>query len=371
MTGKHGGHARIRGNRSPEVALTPDDITPAKVLKEVGYTTGVIGKWGVGPAESTGIPNRQGFDQFFGYLTQLHAHTSYPDHLWHNRQEFYLTENFAYTKKQFSNDLFTERALGFIEQNRDGPFFLYLPYTIPHANNELTRETGAGIEVPSDAPYSNRPWKQVDKNFAASITRMDRDIGRIMEKIASFGLDENTIVFFSSDNGPHHEGGQTIELFNSSGPLRGYKRDLYEGGIRVPTIARWKGHIKPAQTSDAAWAFWDFLPTAAELAGTRAPSGLDGVSIVSALEGRPLPKRDYLYWEFYERGFDQAVRTGDWKGVRRKARSAPIELYDLRSDVAEKNDIAREHPEIVQRIARMMQEAHTDSPEFPLKEKES
>jgi arylsulfatase A-like enzyme len=211
----------------------------------------------------------------------------------------------------------------------------------------------------------------VDKNFAASITRMDRDIGRIMEKIASFGLDENTIVFFSSDNGPHHEGGQTIELFNSSGPLRGYKRDLYEGGIRVPTIARWKGHIKPAQTSDAAWAFWDFLPTAAELAGTRAPSGLDGVSIVSALEGRPLPKRDYLYWEFYERGFDQAVRTGDWKGVRRKARSAPIELYDLRSDVAEKNDIAREHPEIVQRIARMMQEAHTDSPEFPLKEKES
>ncbi|MGH9630927.1 MAG: sulfatase-like hydrolase/transferase, partial [Bryobacteraceae bacterium] len=309
-----------------------------------------------------------GFDEFFGYLDQKHAHTYYPTQLWDNEREHMLDGNFGPDQRDYSHDIFTKRALDFVDRHKDQPFFLYLAYTIPHANNELTRMSGNGMQVPSDAPYSDRDWPQPDKNFAAMITRLDKDVGELLGRLKSLGIEQDTLVLFSSDNGPHKEGGNNPEFFNSNGPLRGIKRDLYDGGIRVPAIARWPQKIRPNQVSDQVWAFWDFLPTAAEVAGASAPTGLDGISIVPALNGKPLPKREYLYWEFHERGFSQAVRTGDWKGVRPKSMSAPIELYNIKEDIGETRDVASEHPDVVKRIAGFMQAAHVDSELFPVKE---
>jgi arylsulfatase A-like enzyme len=372
MTGKHSGHGFIRGNAN--VSLRPQDTTVAEVLKKAGYNTALIGKWGLGEPYSTGTPNRKGFDEWFGYLSQLLAHTYYPTTLWENEKEFMVTGNFSSKRTAYSHDLFTARALSFLERQRAGsPFFLELAYTIPHANNEAGNQTGNGLEVPSDEPYTSRDWPQVEKNFAAMITRMDRDVGRVLDALRARGLDRETLVIFTSDNGPHKEGGgqgmpgQNPEFFHSSGPLRGIKRDLYEGGIRVPAIASWPGVISPGTTSDAKWAFWDFLPTAAELAGAPAPRGIDGMSIVPALQGRPLPNREYFYWEFHEGGFFQGVRMGDWKGVRLKAKAAPIELYDLATDVGEKNNVAAQHPEVVKRIGEIMASARTESAEFPVR----
>ncbi|MCL5019435.1 MAG: arylsulfatase [Patescibacteria group bacterium] len=277
MTGQHTGHARIRGNKL--VPLLPEDLTVAEVLKKVGYTTGIIGKWGLGEAETTGIPNKKGFDEWFGYLNQRHAHNYYPELLWKNKEMYFLN------KGEYSHDLFTREAVNFIKTNKNNPFFLYLTYTIPHANNELGNLTKNGMEVPDDIPYSNESWHQVEKNFAAMITRMDRDIGTLMTLLRELNLDENTIVFFTSDNGPHKEGGHDNTFFQSSGPLRGFKRDLYDGGIRVPMIVRWKEHIKAGAVSDQVWAFWDFLPTVCEVAGTAIPQGIDGISMLPALLG--------------------------------------------------------------------------------------
>ncbi len=350
MTGLHTGHARIRGN--DRVPLEPSDTTVAKVLKSASYRTAIFGKWGLGNANSPGVPNLQGFDEWFGYLDQQHAHLYYPDTLWDNQEQVVLGKNLG-LRRDYSHDLFTERALRFLDRNRSNPFFLYLAYTIPHANNELGRDTGNGMEVPSDAPYSGRPWPQQEKNFAAMISRMDADIGKLMLRLNSLGIENDTLVLFSSDNGPHREGGHNPDFFHSSGHLRGIKRDLYEGGIRVPMIARWPGRVPAGRTSDQVWAFWDFLPTAAEIAGARAPDGIDGISMLPALEGRPPQPHHYLYWEFHERGFSQAVRMGDWKGVR-SAPGAPLELYDLRADLAEKNNIAPAHPDVVARIEQIL-----------------
>src|SRR5262249_53733407 len=211
---------------------------------------------------------------------------------------------------------------------------LYLAYTIPHANNERTRAEGNGMEVPSDAPYTDKPWPQVEKNHAAMITRLDADVGKLVQKLKELGLDEKTIIFFSSDNGPHREGGGDPKFFQHAGPLRGIKRDLYEGGIRVPMIARWPGRVKAGAVSEQVWAFWDFLPTAAELAGAKTPEELDGISMAPALLGGKQKDHDFLYWEFHERGSKQAVRTGDWKAVRPKL-GGPLELYDLKADIGE------------------------------------
>jgi arylsulfatase A-like enzyme len=224
------------------------------------------------------------------------------------------------------------------------------------------------MEVPSDAPYTNEDWPQQQKNHAAMITRMDADIGKIMELLKELGIEENTVVFFSSDNGPHREGGADPEFFKSAGPLRGIKRDLYEGGIRVPMIVRWPGTITPGAVSDQVWAFWDFPPTAAELAGVDAPANIDGISMLPALLGRDQKDHEFLYWEFHERGFTQAVRLGNWKGVR-FGTDRPIKLYNLASDVGEKNDVAEKHPDIVARIARILKTARTDSEFFPVRER--
>ena len=371
MTGLDMGHALIRGNAT--VPLRPEDATVAKILKTAGYATGLVGKWGLGEAGSTGVPTRQGFDSFFGYLSQVHAHNYYPDFLWRNEARVPLEGNVckdgvASQRAQYSHDLFTREALDFVRRHKDHPFFLYLAYTIPHANNELTRATRNGMEVPSDEPYSGETWPQPQKNQAAMVTRMDRDIGQLFALLKDLGIDQDTIVFFTSDNGPHKEGGGDATLFRSAGPLRGLKRDLYEGGIRVPMIVRWPGHIPAGTVSGQPWAFWDFLPTAAEIAGAKVPEGVDGISILPALLGQPQRSHDYLYWEFHERGFDQAVRLGDWKAVRHGTQR-PIELYGLKADIGETRDVAGQNREVVVRVEAILRAARTDSPHWPIRER--
>ncbi len=361
MTGFHTGHAFIRGNQ--RIPLPAEQVTVAEVLKQAGYTTGIVGKWGLGEPGTTGIPNRQGFDYWFGYLNQGRAHNYYPEYLWRNEEKYLLKGNQGNRKEQYSHDLFTKEALSFIARNKDKPFFLYLAYTIPHANNELGRETGNGMEVPSDEPYSTQPWPQQQKNHAAMITRMDRDIGKLMALLKKLGIDNDTVVFFSSDNGPHREGGAKPEFFDSNGPLRGIKRDLYEGGIRVPGIVRWPGKVKARAVRNQVWSFWDFPPTAAEIAGATMPENIDGISMLPALLGRKQTDHEFLYWEFHERGLTQAVRMGDWKAVRSR-KKPQLELYNLKHDMAEQHDSANKHPDIVAKIETYLKTARIKSPHW-------
>lgn len=366
MTGKHQGHATVRGNKRPELGLARGETTVASLLKSAGYRTALFGKWGLGGPQTGTTPNRVGFDEFFGYLDQLHAHNSFPEHLWDNEAEFFLTKNWFNQRKLFAPDLFTERALSFIERQGKNPFFLYLAYTVPHADNELATLQSNGMDAPDQGIYAKESWPDAEKNFAAIITRMDGDIGKIFEVLKKKGLDENTLVIFTSDNGPHREGHHDPEFFQSRGPLRGIKRDLYEGGIRVPTIARWPGHIAADTVSDFAWAFWDFLPTAAELAGVKPPAGIDGISIVPTLLGKSQKPHDYLYWEFHEGGFQQAVRQGDWKLVRQKPKFQS-ELYNLKDDVGEQRNLAAKYPDITTKLEKLLAAARTESPYFPVK----
>jgi arylsulfatase A-like enzyme len=365
MTGKHSGHATVRGNKRPEPGLSEGETTVASLLKKAGYRTALFGKWGLGGPGTGSIPNTRGFDEFFGYLDQLHAHNSFPEHLWENQNEVFLTDNWFDRRKVFSNDLFTERALRFVGQAGE-PFFLYLSYTVPHANNERGAAFPNGMDAPDDGPYAARDWPAVEKSFASSITRMDADIGRLFAELKRRGVDDNTLVIFTSDNGPHREGNHDPEFFSSRGPLRGIKRDLYEGGIRVPFLARWPGRVPAGRVADDVAAFWDFLPTAAELAGVRPPAGIDGVSLVPALTGKPQPEHPPLYWEFHEGGFKQAVRFGRWKAVR-TAPSKPVELYDLSADPGEQRDLAPAQPREAERARQLMSSMRTDSAAFPVR----
>ena len=379
MTGLHTGHCYIRGNREVkpmgQLPLPPNTITIAKLLKEAGYTTGLIGKWGLGGPGSAGIPNRQGFDYFHGYLCQRHAHNYYPEFLFRNEQRVLLEGNRvanprpdgagrAIERAQYSHDLLAQEALAFIERNKDKPFFLYLALTIPHANNEAGNK---GMEVPSFEPYANEEWPDPQKGHAAMITRMDRDIGRLLAKLNQLGLDQNTLVMFSSDNGPHREGGADPRFFKSSGPLRGIKRDLYEGGIRVPMLARWPGKVKPGSVSDHVSAFWDFLPMCAELARVKVPNRIDGISLLPTLLGQPgkQKKHEFMYWEFHGRGFNQGVRMGDWKAVR-FGKAKKFELYNLKNDIGERHNVADQHPEIVATIKACLKTARSPSKYWPV-----
>ena len=375
MTGQHTGHCLVRGNA--RVPLRPSDVTVAELLKAAGYATGIVGKWGLGEAASTGIPNKQGFDYWFGYLNQRHAHNYYPDYLWLNEEKVRLKNivkpvnppgGVATKRLEYSHDLFTKEALAFLERSQDKPFFLYLAYTIPHANNEARQK---GMEVPSLGQYADKDWPEPQKGHAAMITRMDRDIGRLFAQLKQLGIDDDTLVMFSSDNGPHKEGGADPAFFESWGPLRGYKRALYEGGVRVPMIARWPGKIKAGSVTNHVSAFWDLLPTCTELAGIEAPENIDGISYLPTLLGKPKKQKEhgYLYWEFHEQGKRQAVRMGDWKGVRlnvAKNPNGPIELYSLKDDLREKHNVADQYPEIVGRIEKYMKAARTPSEHWPL-----
>lgn len=366
MTGLHTGHAKIRGNGRRELTLGPEDTTVTEILKRAGYRTGLFGKWSLGGLDTPGYPTRKGFDEWFGFFSQTHAHNYYPEHLLENGGEFLLRGNTGTKRLDYAHDVILDRCLKFIERPTSAPFFCKLSLTIPHANNEMGRDRGNGMEVPDTAPYTARNWPAPDKNFAAMITRMDTGIGRLFDLLRSSGRHENTLVVFTSDNGPHREGGHNPDFFNDNGPLRGIKRDLYEGGIRVPAIARWPGRIAPKSVSEQVWAHWDLLPTFAEAASQASPRGIDGISMLPSWLGKPGQRQHKaLYWEFHERGFQQAVRFGDWKAVRAKSGQS-LELYDLKSDIGETRNLAAQRPEIVKRAESLLAAAHRDSPDWPV-----
>jgi arylsulfatase A-like enzyme len=356
MTGQHTGHTRVRGNFGKvggvgpqrRVPLKKEDVTVAEVLQAAGYATGITGKWGLGEPGTDGVPNKKGFDEWLGYLNQRRAHTYYPDYIWRNQTKLPLPGNAGGKRKQYVHDLFAQFALDFVNKHKDRPFFLYLAHTIPHAK----------FEIPSDAPYSDRKWPAKLKNYAAMVTRMDRDVGDLMALLKKLALDDNTVVFFCSDNGS----ALADPLFKSTGPLRSKKGSVYEGGLRVPMIARWPGKIAPGTVSGQVWAFWDFLPTAADLARATPPKNIDGVSIVPVLLGkRKNIPRDFLYWEY---GAAQATRMGDWKGVR-ASRKKPLQLYNLKDDLGEKTNLAAKNPDVVKKIEAIMAREHVASPNWP------
>ncbi len=378
MTGKHTGHSRIRGNAT--VPLQPEDVTVAELLKIGGYTTGLIGKWGLGEAGSAGIPNNQGFDYFFGYLNQIHAHNYYPAYLWENEYRVELENEvvtveegyakgiggYSTNKVDYSHDLFTEKTLEFVREKRDTSFFLYLAYTLPHANNESHFNNEHGMEIPDYGQYDDKDWPEAQKGHAAMISRLDKDIGELIDVLTELGIEDQTLIVFSSDNGPHQEGKADPEFFNSNGPLRGMKRDLYEGGIRVPTLAYWPGTIAPGTQTDHISAFWDFLPTACDVAGIDIPDSLDidGISYLPALTGQQQPIHDYLYWEFHEQGKKQAVRKEDWKLIY-FLQDDVFELYNLSDDIGESQDFSDSNPEILSDMKSIMNNARTENEYFP------
>lgn len=374
MTGVHTGRALVRGNREIQPMgqwpLPDETVTVAEVLKKAGYATGLVGKWGLGGPDSSGHPNRQGFDYFFGYLCQRHAHNYYPEFLFRNEERVALEGNrvdnnrqdgagYAVERATYSHDLCAEEAQDFVRRNQSRPFFLYLSLTIPHANNEGGQR---GMEIPDYGQYANTDWPEPQKGHAAMISHMDADVGRLMALLKELNLDENTIVFFTSDNGPHREGGNDPLFNDSNGPLRGIKRDLYEGGIRVPMIVRWPGRIRPNSVSEHIGYFGDFMTTAAELAETRAPKGLDSISFVNTLVGKDARQKQhpYLYWEFYGGGKHfQAIRQGNWKGVQH--RDGVFELFRLDQDLGEETNIAASKLSKVTELKLLMGQAHQDN----------
>ncbi len=381
MTGRHAGRTHVRGNASGTAqSLRDEDVTVAEVLKSAGYATGLFGKWGLGEVGMEGHPLRQGFDAFYGYLNQVHAHNYYPEFLWRGLDRVELRNRVEPTSRprgspvggwssertEYSHDLIMREALAWVEKQKDSPFFLYLALTIPHANNEATRAVGDGAEVPEYGVYEAENWPNPDKGQAAMITRMDRDVGTLLGRLAELGIDDRTLVFFSSDNGPHNESNHDLLRFNPSGELRGIKRDLYDGGIRVPFLAWWPGAIEPGQVSDHIGYFGDLMATVADLVGVQAPSKIDSISFAPTLRGRAGEQRphDYLYWEFYEASSAQAVRLRNWKGVRRPMFTGPLELYDVLRDPGEKYDVARNHPKVVGEIEEIMKEAHVPHPNW-------
>jgi len=390
MLGLHVGHCPVRGNYETgphgfggELPLRPRDVTIAKVLKQAGYRTGIFGKWGMGMNGTTGEPNKQGFDYAYGFLNQAHAHHYYPEYVFRNGKKEAIPENANGNRNVYISDRVTDEGLKFIERNCDQPFFIYWAMVTPHAEllvpeDSLENFLGRWPETPfvkngsggggisdSFGVYASQPAPRAA--YAGMITRMDRDIGKILSKLQEAGLDKNTIVLFSSDNGPHLEGGADPEFFNSSGGLAGHKRDLYEGGIRVPLVARWPGKIAAGTVTNVPSAFWDILPTCADLANVESPQGMDGISLLPTLRGNAQQESDrFLYWEFHERGYtEQAVRKGRWKAIRHGPRQA-LELYDLETDASEETNLAEAQPEIVAEFQEYLETARTPSEIWPL-----
>ena len=385
MTGLHMGHTPVRGNAGKEIqTLAPEDVTVAEVLQDAGYNTALIGKWGLGDDGNTGLPNDQGFDYFFGYLNQVHAHNHYPDFLWRNKEKVQLENTdivlgpIAYmdfhggvtpfeNRKQYSSDLFYEETLEYLENAGDEPFFLFLALTSPHANNEAEKFDWAhGLEVPSYGPYENMEgWREEDKGYAGMVHHIDEGVGSVLAKLEETGLAEQTIVMFTSDNGPHEEGGNNPYFFDSSGPHRGTKRALTDGGIRVPFIA-WGPGTVPAGESAHVGYFGDLMAFATDVAGVDAPEGLDSVSFLPVTTGNAdeQEEHEFVYFEFYEMGGIQAVRYGPWKAIRTPFFTGPVELYNVVEDPHEDNNVADQHPELVAKVASFMDDSHVPDPRW-------
>ncbi|MGD9420128.1 MAG: arylsulfatase [Verrucomicrobiota bacterium JB025] len=386
LTGKHTGHTFIRGNKEilPEgqQPIPAEEVLLPEILKPAGYVSGAFGKWGLGYPGSEGDPVKQGFDVFYGYNCQRLGHHYYPFHLWDNEKKVILEGNKGTAKGDYGPALIHERTLKFLEDNKDRPFFAYVASIIPHAELAAPKEYMEKFRGKFDEP---KPFKGLDKGkelrqgryqsqkeprtaFAAMITLLDDQVGEIVAKVEELGIADNTLIIFTSDNGAHQEGGADPEFFDSNGPFRGHKRDLYEGGVHVPMVAYWPGRIAAGSESHLISAFWDMVPTFAELAGVKAPADTDGHSIVPELLGKgEQPKHKYLYWEFHERGGRIAVRSGKWKAVRYnvlKKPNAPVMLFDLSVDPGERNDVAGQHPETVDRLCAMMDGARTPSEIF-------
>lgn len=358
LTGRHSGHTPIDSNAT--YILEPGAQTVARLLQKAGYATGGIGKWALGGAETTGAPFRQGIDFWFGYLDQSDAHNYFPEFLWRNGDKAVLPgnvvgqqPNVSIQRTTYSHDRMTDELLDFVREHAKQPFFFQAHYTIPHANNEGGQATGNGMEVPNYGIYADRTWPDTEKGFAAMISRLDRDVGQIIDLLVELEIEKNTLVLFTSDNGPHQEGGHQVDFFDSNGPLRGYKRDLYEGGIRVPMIAWWPGTVESGGTCDHLSAFWDFLPTACELAGIEPPADIDGLSYLPALLGKEQRHHAFLYWQFLEK---KAVRQGTFKAVI-PSKKKTLELYHLEKDPGEQKNLADQYPERVAELRRLMEAA--------------
>lgn len=382
MTGMHTGHGDIRGNVTlkPEgqVPLHDSIITIAMLLKQAGYQTGAFGKWSLGFITTSGDPQKKGFDEFYGYNCQTLAHNYYPDHLWHNHDRVDLSGNLKYDSA-YSADLIHQQAMNFLKAKHNRPFFLYLPYTLPHADVIAPHDEVYDYyvkkfnEQPIQVKTTNSKAHHFDPYphaaFAAMVARLDKFVGEIVNTVKEQGLEKNTLIIFTSDNGPHKENGGDPVFFNSSGGLRGIKRDLYEGGIRVPFIAYWKGITKAGTVNTMPLALWDMFPTFLQIAGVKQAKNIDGISMLPALKGQKQNMHAYFYWELHESGGKQAVRFGNWKGVKldvSKRNDSPIELYDLNTDPQEKNNTASKHPDIVKQIEALMKEAHVPNAEWPL-----
>ncbi|MDG2408494.1 MAG: arylsulfatase [Pirellulales bacterium] len=387
LTGEHTGRCRIRDNGPPNIqTLRPEDVTIAEVLRDTGYATAVIGKWAIGGdlPETGGRPEDQGFDYFYGYLNTVHAHNHYPSYLWKNKEKVPLGNvvqdvppgyagfvgGMATKKVAYSQDLFVEESLEWIEQHQKSPFFLLLTPTIPHANPEARKLTGNGTEVPDLGTYAKFDWTEQNKGQAAMISRLDTGVGEILAKLNQLQLDKNTVVFFTSDNGPHSEAGHDPDFFNAAGGLRGRKFGLFEGGLRVPLIARWTGTIPANAVTDHVAYFGDFFATFCQLAGASIPD--DGKerqsnSLLPTLLGDTAEqqKHAYLYWELHGGHPSQAIRFGDYKAIRNPLGSKNVQLYNLKKDVAERDDIAAQEPRRVEIAKQMMDDAHRESPLWP------
>lgn len=397
MTGKHPGHASIRNNGKPpgmdelrermgwefpgQYPIPTNDVTMAEVLKQAGYATGAMGKWGLGHFGTSGDPNLQGFDLFYGFNCQAHAHNHYPRFLWRNREKEIQPGNDRTLYGQtYSQDRFIDVAKQFVREHKDQPFFLYLPFTIPHLSIQVPQQSlEQYLGVIPEEEYQHRGYLQHPHpraGYAAMVSHMDAGVGEVVDLIDQLGLGENTLILFTSDNGPTYDrlGGSDSDFFNSSGPLKGRKGQMDEGGIRVPLVARWTGKTPPGSESDLIAAWWDFLPTACGLIETQPPSGIDGVSLLPTLTGQPEQQTEhaFLYWESPGYTGQQAVRMGKWKAVRKGLNNRKLEgpppfaLYDLEKDIAESRDVAGEHPEVIAQIERIAREQHTPHELWPI-----
>ncbi len=385
MTGKHTGHGRVRHNGShlqpgKEPALLDEDVTIGEVLQKAGYATGVVGKWGLGDAGSSGLPNRQGFDHWFGYLDQTLAHHYYPEFLWRNEQKVVFPDN-PEKRAHYSHDLFTEEGVTFIKKqhSEEKPFFLYMAYTIPHVDLDVPDDSKAPYigKIQEGEPYGTpggqhyRHEPQPRATFAGMVSRLDRDVGRLLDLLRELGIAENTLVIFSSDNGPTSAGGADPDFFDGNGPLRGIKFELYEGGIRAPFVAWWPGVIPAGSESGHISAHWDMLPTFAELAGSPYAEEIDGISMAPLLTGRVADQAQHghLYWEAYNSGVRQAVRKGKWKLIRHNAvdmKAQKLELYDLETDLGETTNLAEQQPGRTAELLALMQASHVPNDHYAL-----